>query len=308
MKSGCLKLLRIASLLMFVTLACSNVSAEALNFIDQAGREVTLSGHPRRVVSLAPSITEIVYALGAQQLLKGATLYSDHPEEAKMLPRVGSYVKLDLERIVALRPNLCLAVKDGNPRHIIEKLDRLGVKTFVLNQRNINDIVETVDVLGRVLGVEENADKLVLSMQLRLKRIKEMVADVKSTPRVFFQIDASPIITAGRDTFIHELITRAGGINLAETKTGYPRYSWEDILLMEPEVVIIASMAGGYSPEELKADWKKWKQIPAVHTNRVYVVDAGLIDRPTPRLLDGLETFVSIIHPELGNGLSYEKE
>ncbi len=296
-----MKLLRITSLLMLAALSCSNASAEALNFIDQAGREVNLSGHPRRVVSLAPSLTEIVYALGAQQLLKGATLYSDHPEEAKTLPRVGSYVKLDLERIVALRPDLCLAVKDGNPRHVIEQLDKIGIKSFVLNQRNINDIIETVDVLGRVLGVEENADKLVLSMQSRLKRIEEMVAGVKNTPKVFFQIDASPTITAGRDTFIHELITRAGGINLAETRTGYPRYSWEDILLMGPEVVIIASMAGGHSPEELKADWQRWKQIPAVRTNRVYVVDAGLIDRPTPRLLDGLETFVSIIHPELGN-------
>lgn len=294
--------LRIVSLLVLVICVESSGCAEARTFVDQVGREIYVNGYPQRVISLAPNLTETVFDIGGGDLLKGATQYSDHPEAAKKLPRVGSYVRLDVEKIVLLEPDLCLAVKDGNPRQVIEKLDSIGIQSFVFNQRNINDIIKTVNDLGNLLGLEKEAERLVREMEQRLERVRAVIAAISSRPKVFFQIDAAPIITAGHDTFIHELITQAGGINLAADQQGYPRYSWEDILVMGPEVVIIASMAGGHSPEQLKAQWKKWPQIPAVRDNRLHVVEADLIDRPTPRLLDGLDAFVSIIHPEGGHG------
>ncbi|HSH12299.1 MAG TPA: ABC transporter substrate-binding protein, partial [Desulfurivibrionaceae bacterium] len=120
-----------------------------------------------------------------------------------------------------------------------------------------------------------------------------------SRPRVFFQIDAAPIVSAGRGTFIDELITLAGGRNLAGAVEGYPRFGWEEVLRFDPEVAIVASMAGGFSPADLKAGWRRWPQLAAVKTQRLYVIDASLVDRPTPRLLDGLEAFARIIHPEI---------
>ena len=118
---------------------------------------------------------------------------------------------------------------------------------------------------------------------------------------MFFQIDAEPIVSAGRDTYIHELIVTAGGRNLAADVglAAYPKFSWEDVLSARPDVAIVASMAGGGSVESLKAGWLHWPQIPAVKNDRVHVVDASLVDRPTPRLIDGLEVFARLIHPEL---------
>ena len=115
---------------------------------------------------------------------------------------------------------------------------------------------------------------------------------------MFFQIDAQPVISAGSDTFLHQLLTRSGNINLAAERTGYPRYTWEELLVLKPEVVLIASMGGGYTDQELRSRWQAWPQIPAVRNSRLYVVDADLFDRPTPRLIDALEYLVGLLHPE----------
>lgn len=273
----------------------------AVTYIDQAGRKVDVPVSPQRVVSLAPSITEIVYSLERQDMLVGATQYSNHPEAAKELPRVGSYVRLDLEKIVALKPDLCLGIRDGNPEYTVKKIEALGIPVYVIDPRNLRDIIDVVDRLGRVLGARRKAAELIRTMQARMAAIRVKVESIPERPRVFFQIDAAPIITVGKDTFIHELITLAGGINVAGGQEPYPRYNWEQILMLQPEIAIVASMAGGHSPEELKSGWLKWPQIPAVKKGRIHVVDANLIDRPTPRLIDGLEEFTRIIHPEFFN-------
>ena len=274
-------------------------SVEAREVIDQVGRSVTVPDHPKRIISLMPSVTEMVYDLGAGDLLVGATLYATSPPEASTLPRVGSYKHLDVEKIVRLQPDLCLAVRDGNPKHIVDKLVDLGVPVFVVDPRTLEEIKESVSLLGQVLDVPHNAEKITADMDRRLTAIDNAVKQIKFSPKVFFQIDAAPIISAGSNTFIDRLIVRAGGINMANGPKPYPRFSWEDILKMQPELVIIASMAGGHTAEELKAGWKKWPQVPAVKNNRLYVVDADLFDRPIPRLIDGLEQLLEILHPEL---------
>ncbi|MBU0485288.1 MAG: cobalamin-binding protein [Proteobacteria bacterium] len=274
-------------------------AATAGEIIDQAGRTVQVPDKISRLISLAPSITEIVYALEQGEKLVGATQYSTHPAAAQKLPRVGSYVRLDLEKIISLKPNLCLGIKDGNPEHTVSKLEELGIPVYVIDPRNLDDIVEVTKRLGKLLGAEETSNILVAEMLSRMTAIRQKIALTDTKPAVFFQIDAAPIITVGRDTFIHELITLAGGRNVAGGPDPYPRYNWEDILKLQPEIVIVASMAGGHTPEELKSGWLKWPQIPAVKNKRLYVVDADLIDRPTPHLLDGLEEFARIIHPEI---------
>ena len=288
---------RPAIAVILLALALFAAPARAEIFVDQVGRRVDIPAPPQRIVSLIPSITEIVFALGAGSRVKGVTLYSNEPAAAAELPRVGSYVHPDLEKIISLKPDLCLAARDGNPRHIVDKITELGIQVYSIDPRNLAEIMESIMLLGKVLDNEEQARGLVQQMQRKIAAAARRVAQAGNRPRVFFQIDASPLVSAGSNTFIDQLITQAGGVNLAAGPTAYPRYSWEDILFMQPEVVIIASMAGGYSEEELKAAWRRWPEVPAVRNNRLYVVKADLFDRPTPRLADGLELLVNLIFP-----------
>lgn len=267
--------------------------------IDQVGRKVVVPDDPQRVISLAPSITEIIYDLGEEKRLQGVTKYSDYPAQAKALPKVGTYVHLDLERIVALKPDLCISTKDGNPKHVIEKISRLGIPVYAINPRSLEQTMDTITQIGSLLNAQEAAARLVSGMQQRITRVQSLVAQVNNRPRVFFQIDAEPLVSAGNNTFIHELIELAGGINTAAGNDPYPRYSWEDILVLQPDIVIISSMAGGLDSEDLLGIWKKWSQLKAVLNEQVFVVDAGMFDRTTPRLVAGLETIAEIIHPEL---------
>lgn len=267
--------------------------------IDQVGRKVVVPDDPQRVISLAPSITEIIYDLGEEKRLQGVTRYSDYPAQAKALPKVGTYVHLDLERIVALKPDLCISTKDGNPKHIIEKISRLGIPVYAINPRSLEQTMDTITQIGSLLNAQEAAARLVSGMQQRITRVQSLVAQVNNRPRIFFQIDAEPLVSAGNNTFIHELIELAGGINTAAGNDPYPRYSWEDILILQPDIVIISSMAGGLDSEDLLGIWKKWSQLKAVLNEQVFVVDAGMFDRTTPRLVAGLETIAEIIHPEL---------
>ena len=277
------------------------VSAQelALHFLDHTGRKIILSAYPQRVVSLAPSITEIIFALGRQHLLKGVTRFSDHPPDAKKLPKVGSYVHLDLERIVALKPDICIAIKDGNPKEIIGRLESLGIPVYVINPLNVAAVMKTIQDIGRLLGAGEKAHHLVQNMHLRLQRVESTVSKAAFRPRVFFQIGISPIVSVGTDTFIHELIVLAGGKNLAEGPVPYPRFSREQVLGLSPEVLIITSMTRNAIFDKVKAEWSRWNNMPAVRNRRIFMVDSNLFDRPTPRLIDGLELLVKLIHPSL---------
>ncbi len=266
---------------------------------DELGRKMSVPDNLRRVVSLAPSITEIIFALGKENLLKGVTRFSDFPEAAKNLPRVGSYVHLDLEKIVALKPDLCIGIKDGNPIAVVSKLERLGIPVYAVDPKNLEAILETILRLGSLLGADQKAHAIVTDVRTRVERVKSIVATSPRKPGVFFQIGVSPIVAAGTETYIHELIVMAGGKNLSEGPVAYPRYSREQVLGLSPEVLIITSMARGASFDRVKNQWRKWPSIPAVRDNRIFLLDSNLCDRPTPRFIDGLERLAKAIHPDL---------
>ena len=277
--------------------------ATAKTVTDQLGRHVMVPDTPQRVVSLAPSITEIVFALDQGHRLKGVTTYSDFPTEAVKLPKVGSYVHLDLEKIVALKPDLCIAIKDGNPRMIAQRLESLKIPVYAVHPNNLETIMKTVLEIGALLNGKDQADKLVQNMELRIQKVKSLVAKSTHRPRVFFQIGVSPIVSVGTHTFIHELIDIAGGTNLAAGTISYPRFSREKVLALSPEIIIITSMARIAVFEKIKAEWEKWPNMPAVRNQRIYVEDSNFFDRPTPRLVDGLELLLRLIHPELSENI-----
>lgn len=271
----------------------------AKDVIDQAGRNVNLPDDPQRVVSLAPSITEIVFALEQEHRLKGVTLFSDFPPQARAIPRVGSYVQLDLERIVALRPDLCIATKDGNPKETIDRLVALNIPVYAVDPKNLGSVMETILEIGSILDAPEKANALVKSMYSRIQKIKVLVEQSTITPGVFYQIGVSPIVSAGTHTFIHELIVLAGGKNLAQGPVTYPQFSREQVLVLSPEVFIISSMARAAVFEQVKREWCEWPGLPAVRNQRIFLVDSDILDRPTPRLVEGLELLTRLIHPEL---------
>lgn len=284
------------AILPLISLEATSV---AKTITDQLGRDIAVPDKPQRVVSLAPSITEIVFALDQGHRLQGVTTYSDFPPEAVKLPKVGSYVHLDLEKIVALKPDLCIAIKDGNPRVIAQRLESLKIPVYAVDPNNLETIMKTVLEIGTLLNAKGRANQLVQNMDLRIQKVKSLVAKTTHRPRVFLQIGVSPIVSAGTHTFIHELIVIAGGTNLSAGPIPYPRFSREKVLALSPEIIIITSMARSAVFEKVKAEWEKWPNMPAVRNQRIYVEDSNFFDRPTPRLVDGLELLIRLIHPEL---------
>jgi iron complex transport system substrate-binding protein len=289
---------RLQVLLCCFLLISASAPAHARTFIDQLGRQVQVPDRPHRIVAMAPSITEIVFALGVSDRLVGATRFSDYPPAAGKVPKVGSYVRLDVEKIVALKPDLCIAVKDGNPISVVRKLASLDIPVYAVDPRNLKEVMNTLVELGRLLDVSARAEAVVSDMADRIHRVRERVACADHTPGVFFQIGISPIVSAGTATFIHELITLGGGINLAQGLTPYPRFSKEQVIGLWPEVMIITSMARGAVFDQVKAQWQQWRELPAVKNNRIYLVDSNLLDRASPRLVEGLELLARLIHPE----------
>ena len=266
---------------------------------DQLGRQIQIPKNPVRIVSLAPNITEIIYAIGHGHRLAGATRFSDFPQEAKYLPKVGSYIYLDLEKIVSLKPDLCIAIKDGNPKEAVSRLESLGIPVYAVDPRNLESVMETMIRIGGIMGAADKARLEVQGMRSRVRSIDARVLKARDRPRVFFQIGVSPIVSVGSNTFIHELIVQAGGINVARGPIPYPRFSKEQVLGLSPDVIIITSMARAAVFDQVKAEWQQWKNMPAVRDNRIFIQDSNLFDRPSPRLVDALQVLAGLIHPEV---------
>ncbi len=270
---------------------------------DQLGRQMWVPQRPQRVVTLAASLTEMVFAIGAGDRVVGVESFSNYPLVVESLPKVGSYIHPEVERIVALRPDLCLAIKDGNPRHVADRLQGLGIPVYAVDPRCLPAIIATIRELGDLLQVPEAATALAQDLERRYQRVAELSRRVTYRPRVFLQIGTSPIVSAGSNTFLDELLQLAGGRNLAAGKIPYPRFSVEQVLALQPEVIIITSMTRGEVFERVKAGWERWTTLPAVQQQRLYLVDSDLVDRPSPRIFSGLELIFRLLHPELAAGL-----
>ncbi|WP_054034425.1 ABC transporter substrate-binding protein [Desulfatitalea tepidiphila] len=267
--------------------------------VDLTGRIVNVPHDPRRVVALAPSVTEIVFALGREDRLAGVTRFSNYPPAAQQLSKIGSYIHLDVERIVALRPDLCIAVKDGNPIAAVEQLEALGLPVFAVNPLDLETVMQSVEAIGGLIDAAAVARDVVADMRQRIVRVEAKVAQTPLRPGVFLQIGISPIVSVGSSTFIHTLIEMAGGTNLAAGPTPYPRFSREQVIALAPEVIVISSMARDAVFEQVKAEWMQWPVIPAVRRNAVFIAPPDLFDRPSPRLVDALEVLAGLIHPNL---------
>lgn len=276
-----------------------NRAGAARTVADPTGRTVKVPPSLERIVALAPSVTEMIYALKQEHRLVGVTRFSNYPPPARKLPKVGSYVHLDVERILALQPDLVIAIKDGNPISAVEQLQAVGVPVYAVNPLDLASVMQNMQALGDLLGAGRQARTIIGDMQARIANVTARVARTEYRPRVFFQIGVSPIVSVGSDTFIQTLISMAGGVNVAAGPIPYPRYSREQVIALAPEVIVISAMARHTQFDRVKAEWMRWPVIPAVRDRAIHIAPPDLFDRPSPRLVDALEVLARFIHPEL---------
>jgi iron complex transport system substrate-binding protein len=286
------------TLLFFVFLFFSNSYSAERTFRDEVGREVTFLFPPKRIVSLAPNITEILFSLGLDEGIVGVSIHCNFPEKAKTKVRVGSYISLDYEKIISVKPDLIIGTGVGNTRDMVDRLQRLGFSTYVIYPKNLEDILNSIIHIGQVVNREKEARAIIERMSKRSQRVIELTKDLPR-PKVFVQIGDAPMVTVGKGSFTDELIRLAGGENIAgKEKEVYPRLGMEEILRRSPEVIVISSMNPEGDYQKTLRDWNRWKTIPAVKNGRVHIIDSDLIDRPSPRIIDGLEQLARMLHPE----------
>jgi iron complex transport system substrate-binding protein len=268
---------------------------------DEAGRRVEIIGRPSRIVSLAPSITECLFALGADEEVVGVTRFSNYPPRVASRPKVGTYVNVNAERVIGLRPDLVIAIRDGNPRAVVERLAAVGIPVYVVDPRNLEDLFEMVKDLGALLQRQDEAAKLLAELSERLRWIRARVAG-RGRPRVLLQVGIDPLVSVSRGTLQDHLIDLAGGHNIATAAPVlYPALSIESVLEARPEVILVSSMVGETDATLELQKWRRWKALPAVGNDRLFVINGDLIDRPSPRVLAGLEEMARLIHPEAFN-------
>lgn len=263
-------------------------------------------GVPRRVVSLAPNLTEILFALGAGDRIVGVTTYDDYPDEVKKLPRVGGFVDPSVEAILALEPDLVVCVPNPGGRDRMDALARMGVPVLVLPSYRLDDIFTVIWKLGDRFDRRESAGKLIADMRARIGRMAELVKAVRR-PRVLLVYGHRPIMAAGEGSFGDAMLKLAGGENvLKASRVRYPSVPVEEVIRLMPEVIVDASSSGTgaeMTRAEVQEVWGRFKILPAVKNRRIHIFDSALWFRPGPRVVEGLFRLFSILHPDRGEEL-----
>ena len=286
---------RLAVLALAVGLLAAPVAA--LTVTDQTGRQITLPAAPARVISLVPSVTEILFSIGAQDRLVGVTDFCDYPVEARRKPHVGGMLAPSLEGMVSLKPDLVVATNAGNRQETFDQLERLRIPVYVVNPVTVADVLDLVGRLGRLTEHAEAADRAVTALRERVRAVSARV-EGRRRPRVLYVLWPDPLIVPGRGSLVSELIALAGGESVtADGGEGYPRYSLEAALARNPEMIVLASHGSERTP--LSRDkWERLRQVPAIAAGRLYTIDGNLTHRYGPRIVDGLERLARLIHPE----------
>ena len=285
-------------LTVFLTIFYADISCARM-VTDEIGHSVNIASAPQRIVSLAPGITETLYALSLDDKIAGVTTFCDWPAAARTKPRIGGFTNPSIEKIVSLKPDLIIATADGNRKDTVRQLERLGLPVYVTNPSDTNGILRSILHIGEITNRGKDAGKLVEKLQKRLNNITAQIRR-KSKPRVFFQIGLEPVITAGKGTLINEAVERAGGINIAgHDAARYPRYSSEGIMGASPEIILFAPMVNDKEFTMVKSFWQKFEGIPAVKNNKIYPIKTDLISRASPRIVDAIEKMALIFHPEI---------
>jgi iron complex transport system substrate-binding protein len=276
----------------------------AIALADGRGRTVTLAAPAQRIVSLAPSNTEILYAVGAGDRLVGRDAFSDYPEEAKAVTDIGGgFGELNMEVILTQKPDLVLA-SSLTPEEQVKALEDAGITVFALsNPKDFDGMYANLRSMAALTGQQATAETLIASLQQRVATVDAKLSGVADRPLVFYEIDGTDInavYTPGPDSYIHKLIIRAGGENIAADLTGeWPKINLEALIARQPEIILLGDAYWGGVTVEAVAARAGWDALKAVQEGHVYPFDDNLVSRPGPRMVDGLEALAKLFHPEL---------
>lgn len=259
--------------------------AAEVRITDDSGAEVSLRQPARRIVSLAPHLTELLFAAGAGNQVVGVVSYSDYPEAAKALPQVGSYTNVDMEALAALQPDLVVAWKSGNRNAHLERLAALGVPIYVNEPRNLDDVARSLENLGRLAGTEQEATAAASQFRTRLQSLRSRYSNQPAV-RTFYQVWDRPLMTINGEHLIGDVIRLCGGENVfANLPQLAPTISIESVLSANPEAIVASGM-GEERPEWLD-QWRRWPSLTAVARDNLFFIPPTIIQRHTPRILDG---------------------
>jgi len=275
-----------------------------LTFTDGLGRTIKLAGPAQKIISLAPSNSEILFAVGAGKQVVGRDDFSDFPAEIKDVPSIGGMDKYNNEQIVALKPDLILMAEINNPEQV-KGFENLGLTVFYLsNPKTIEDMYANLEIVSKLTGHEQETAVVIETLKNRVAAVDAKMGAVTTKPVVFYELDstdpAKPY-SIGPGTFVDLLITRAGGVDFsvaAGIKDAYPQVSAEQLVITNPDVIILGDSMWGVTVESV-GQRPGWEKLKAVVAKQVYPFDDNLVSRPGPRLVDGLETLAKLLHPEL---------
>lgn len=285
--------------LIFITLFFAMTTQASISVVDDSGRTVEIKNAAQRIISLAPHVTESLFAAGAGNKIIGAVSYSDYPEEAKKIPRVGGYPSLDLEQIVSLKPDLVIAWTSGNNSKQVEKLTSLGLTVFMSEPRYPEDIAKTIQRFGVLAGTSDIASKSSKDFIHHYQSLKKRYSN-KEKVKVFYQIWNKPLMTISGEHLISDIITLCGGENVfADLEILTPRISLEYVLSSKADVIVSGGM-GKARPDWLD-DWKAWPSLPAVKNKQLYFVEPALMQRVGPRILRGADKLCEILDKARAN-------
>jgi iron complex transport system substrate-binding protein len=293
-------------LALLISLSCGSTNsgntASQIVITDQLGRTVKFDKIPQRIISLAPSNTEILYALGLADKVVAVTDYDNYPPEVKQKPSIGGFSTPDIEKIISLSPDLVLAT-EIHQQEVIPYLEQRGITVVALAPKTLDEVLESITLVGKVTGTDKEASELVAEMQTKIKAVIDKTSTLPESerPRVFYIAWHDPLMTAGSDTFEDELVKTAGGVNIAQNLSGYPVISLETVVAANPQVIIagVGMGTGADLPLQFAQTEPMLKNTDARLNNRVYGVSTDLSGRAGPRIVDALAQFASMIHPEL---------
>lgn len=288
-------------LLIGIQLGCNQHRQQSSNawltVTDDISRQIVFEKPPMRIISLAPSLTEMCFAIDSGATLVGVTQYCNFPPATKKKPSVGGMVSPNFEKIAELQPDLIIVTVEGNSKEDFAKLESMGFRLFVANPRTLEDIYKSILTLGRILQRDSSAVRLVEFLRSREESIRSLVHDEKK-PKVFAIISIKPLMTAGPSTFIHQLIVGAGGINIAEKAVvAYPIFNREEVLHQNPDFLVVTTGAV-YSLRTLFNEFPEWTNLEAVKKRQVLLINSDILTRPGPRIVEGLEILARVFHPE----------
>jgi iron complex transport system substrate-binding protein len=286
-------LIALAALLMPVLTA----SAAVISVVDDSAATVTLDAPARRIVSLAPHTTELIYAAGGADLIVGAVNYSDYPPAAKQLPRVGDNQALDLEKIAALKPDLLIVWRHGNAQRQIGALRALGIPLFFSEPKQLPDIAANLHKLGELMGTVATADKAARDFTAKIDRLREQYAQ-RPVVSVFYQVWETPLMTLNGDHMVSDVIRLCGGRNVFASLTPVaPTVSTEAVIAANPDVIVTGRYGDadpGTLPKSLDR-WKSWTALSAVSHRNLFAVNADWLDRPAPRIAEGAAQLCEVL-------------